>query len=384
MKVGNRYYFDFNSTAPMAASVRRWLAVGDFPQGNPASTHSMGKKARREMDQVTEFLQTTFELPERRHRLFFHSGASEGIVTLLTGFGEGRPFHFFHLTTDHPCVTQTAHKLNIRGHSVHSIPVDKSGLFDERALIKRIQSCSAPVLFNCTWVNNETGVVIPLEQLSRIKEQTGCTIHVDAVQAIGKIPKWNRPVADLDAYTFSGHKFGALKGCGFSFVSETFSLAPLIPPGPGRPLRGGTENLPGIISLKLALEELRQHYCFEKQVCAKNLLEQKLNHLLGDRGEIVASDSPRNGNTIQLILHNTSSQISALAFSMAGIDVSSGSACASGSPAPSPVLSAMGHSEHFAKNALRFSFSPQFHESQVEEYYQKIAAVLARFIDQED
>ena len=378
MKIGDRYYFDFNATAPIAIGVLSWLSSGKHPHANPASIHAGGKRSLREIDLVREFLYTTFNLSERSHRLFFHSGASEGITTLLGGFERGG--HFFYFPTDHACVTTIARGMKSKGCNIHPIPVDKNGDFDERKIIEQILSLSSPVLLNCTWVNNETGVVTPLEKIVEIKKQTGCTVHVDAVQSIGKIPDWNRLFAELDSYTFSGHKFGALKGCGFSFLSETFSLTPLVAPTVSRPLRGGTENLPGIISLKMALEELQQHYSFEKQSRAKNLLEQKLSLLVEDGGEIVASDAFRNGNTICLILHNTKAQISTLALSMAGIDVGSGSACSSGMPTPSPVLTAMGYPEDRAKNALRLSFSPWFQESEVEEYYQKIEAVLSRFL----
>ena len=375
MKIGDRYYFDFNATSPIAASVRHWLSSTEYPEGNPSSVHMTGKRSQWELEQVREFLHTTFALPAREYHLVFHSGASEGIVTLLRGFEEGRPADIFYFTTDHSCVIDTAERMG-----GHPIPVDKDGDFDEGELVKRIQSCSSPVLLNATWVNNETGVVTTLDKIQRIRKETGCRVHVDAVQAVGKISSWGQPPPTLDAYTFSGHKFGALKGCGFSFVAKTFPLAPLIPPTSGRPLRGGTENLLGIISLKMALEELQRDYSFEKQAQAKNLLEQKISELIGAAGEVVARTGLRNGNTIQLILHSAPAQVTLPALSMGGIDVSSGSACSSGAPTPSHVLLGMGYSKQQAKNALRFSFSPHFRDSEVDEYFQKIQSILVRFV----
>ena len=378
MKIGNRYYFDFNSTAPVSNNVKNWLSQGNYPQGNPTSTHATGKNALKEIDRVRNFLYAAFELSENQYHLFFHSGASEGITSLLNSFVKKPIFYFFYLSTDHSCVVTSAQKMQESGHCTYPIPVDKNGYFDEEELIKHIKSCPSPVLLNATWVNNETGVIVPLEKLVSIKEETGCTIHIDSVQSIGKVPHWNQLSDKLDAYTFSGHKFGALKGCGFSFIAKTFPFSPLIPPNAARPFRGGTENLFGIISLKLALEELQEQYSFKKQALAKNLLEQKLTPLLKDAGEIIAPKSLRNGNTIQVILHKTQAQVSTLAFSTASIDVGSGSACTSGSLSPSHVLTAMGYSNSLAKNALRFSFSPFFKESEVEEYYQAIAPILAR------
>ena len=378
--MGDRHYFDFNATAPISPDVQRWLSSGNCPQGNPSSTHTTGQKALREIDKTKEFLHTTFGLAQRHHRIFFHSGASEGIATLLPGFGKGRRINLFHAATDHSCVLNVACEMEEMGHTITIIPVDKNGDFDEQELVNRIKSASLPVLLNCTWVNNETGVITPLEKIIRIKKKTNCIVHVDAVQSAGKISHWNRLSPELDAYTFSGHKFGALKGCGFSFLNEAFPPNPLIPPSPGRPLRGGTENLPGIISQRIALEELGRDYSFEKQARAKNLLEQKLALLVKDRGEIVAREGLRNGNTICLLLHDTPAQISTLALSMAGIDAGSGSACSSGAATGSHVLKAMGYSKNHAKNAIRLSFPPGFRESEAEGYHQKISAVLARFL----
>ena len=380
MKIGDRYYFDFNATSPITSSVRGWLSSLNYPEGNPSSVHVMGRCSFQEIEQVREFLHSVFGLSVQEHHLFFHSGASEGIATLLGGFDEAREADMFYFSTDHSCVIDTMKKRGARGKRFHPISVDENGDFDEGELVKRMRSCSSPVLLNVTWVNNETGVITPLEKAVAIKEQTGCTVHVDAVQAVGKIPLWSQLSTQLDAYTFSGHKFGALKGCGFSFMAKNFPLTPFIPPTSVRPLRGGTENLFGIISLKMALEDLQRNYSFERQVRAKNLLEQKITKLVGDSGEIVASDGLRNGNTIQIILHKTRAQVTLPALSMAGIDASSGSACSSGAPLPSHVLLAMGYSEEWAQNALRFSFAPSFQESEVEEYYQKIQSVLARLM----
>ena len=243
----------------------------------------------------------------------------------------------------------------------------------------QILQCRGPVLLNCTWVNNETGVIFPLSRILLLKQRTGCFVHVDAVQSVGKIENWRALEPRLDAYTFSSHKFGGLKGSGFSLVSGEFPFLPLIAGRQEGGLRAGTENLLGIITGGMALEQVDREHDFASQKRAKDAIENSLVDLLGPKGEVVARESLRNGNTIFLVLHETLSQISTLAFDLAGVDVGSGSACSSGAVHPSRILLAMGYSERAAKSGIRLSFSPCLKEADVPEYWEKLVAVLERF-----
>jgi cysteine desulfurase len=221
-----------------------------------------------------------------------------------------------------------------------------------------------------------------LKDLELLQQDYTFKVHVDAVQAVGKIKDWHLLFKSVDAYTFSGHKFGALKGSGFSFIQNDFDIDPILKGGGQQyGLRSGTENTFSFHSIPLALDYLFDHYNFNEQVAAKRSFEEKLKQVLGNEGEVVGSDdNNRNGNTIYFILYETKAQISSMAFDMAGFDVSNGSACSSGSVKPSRVLLAKGYSDVFAKSAIRVSFSPLLSKEESDSIWNKFEKVLTRFI----
>lgn len=380
--INNRYYFDYNATSPLAESVKSWLTKGDFPFANPVSIHHSGKSVRRSINEVREYLFKTFSLNESQFDLYFHSGATEGIGNTIRGFYERHEkMSFAYIASDHSCVYQHAEYLRTKGVTVLELQVDCNGQIKDDELVK-IEDLPGPVLLNWTWVNNETGVVFPLEDAVKIKQvRPDCYVHVDAVQAPGKIPAWNKLEPRLDAYTFSAHKFGALKGVGFSFIASTFDVAPIIIGGGqqgGR--RSGTENTFGTYSVMLALQELEQNYNPSESAKALELIKEQILSALGDAGELVAAKAPvRNTNTLYVVFHNAKSDITSVAFDLAGMDVSTGSACSSGAIVPSRVLMSMGYDEVRSKSAIRFSFSPYLKVDNTQEFGEKISAVVNRF-----
>ena len=201
----------------------------------------------------------------------------------LKNFKEKKAVSFFFSTVDHACVVQLKDELEALGHSVFSFGVNRLGEFDVDELIIKIrqeQSIGHDTFMNFTYINNETGVVWPISLAEKIKKATNAFIHVDAVQLVGKISNWNGLSPELDSYTFSGHKFGALKGVGFSFVKKNCEIPPLLVGGNQQDgLRAGTENALGIYSLKLSLEEVSEHFSPVDLLLAKNEIEKKLVNL---------------------------------------------------------------------------------------------------------
>ena len=384
--INNRYYFDYNATSPLAESVKSWFPNGDLLFANPSSIHTSGKKSKRHINETKNFLKEIFSLsPE--YKTFFHSGATEGVNSLVKGFAqklfsEGKRIHFVHSCVDHSCVYNLRDELELYGHEVSTFSVDKNGDYDIDEVIALLKKSSSPSLLNFTWVNNENGVVWSLDELNRIKQETNCLIHVDSVQSIGKIEGWNKLNQVVDAYTFSGHKFGAMKGIGFSFVKESFPFCSMMRGGGQQEgMRSGTENTNGIYSLKLALEEVLKKQNFTELNRSKKYIEDSIDSVLSGEARIVSKDAGRrNGNTIYLILPGKKADILITAFDLARMDVSSGSACSSGAILPSRVLLAMGVSEEDAKSALRFSFSYELTLKEAQEYSEKITSVLKRFL----
>lgn len=380
--ISNRYYFDYNATSPLAESVKSWLAKGDFPFANPVSIHHSGKSVRRHINEVRDYLYKTFSLNDNQFDLYFHSGATEGIGNIIRGFYErNKSMSFAYVATDHSCVYQHALYLKSMGVEVLELQVDSDGQI-KSGEIEKINKLPGPVLMNWTWVNNETGVVFNLADAAKIKQlRPDCFIHVDAVQAPGKIQAWSKLETSLDAYTFSAHKFGALKGVGFSFLAQSFDVAPIVIGGGqqgGR--RSGTENTFGTYTSMLALQELAENYSAATSAQALELIKEQILTALGDGGELVAANAPiRNTNTLYVVFHNAKSDITSVAFDLAGMDVSTGSACSSGAIVPSRVLMSMGYDEVRAKSAIRFSFSPYLSIENAREFGEKISAVVNRF-----
>lgn len=388
MNLNNRIYLDFNATAPVVAPVKDMLSSTELSFGNPSSVHATGKKARRALNEVRSFLYSTFGLSETDFQLYFHSGATEGINTFVKGLAlkatsKKEKLSFYAFRSDHSCVCNQKPFLETLGHTYHCVPVAKDGSLNVGALEDLIQQDSADIkVVNWTWVNNETGIVSPLSKIGELKKNHKIIVHVDGVQAPGKIANWSELNNTLDAYTFSGHKFGALKGSGFSFIKEGLELCALLNGGGQQQgLRSGTENTWGIYSLKAALEHVKKNYDFTSQNQATRQLEAKILDIVGEKGEVIGAANPhRNGNTIDLLLYGIKAHTSAMVFDMAGLDVSNGSACSSGAVIPSRVLLSMGYDEDQAKSALRLSFGPYFNEKEAKEIWPKLEEILKRLL----
>ncbi len=385
MNLKNRLYLDHNATTPVSGSV--YEHIKEMPFANPSSVHGSGKKARREVGIVTDFLHDLFQMESNTFEVVYHSGATEGINTIAKGLAleakkAGESFTFFYLGSDHSCINNQKGFLHALGFDYKELPIDENGALLEEQAIKLIkENPSSTKFLNFTWVNNETGIVFDLAQAERIKEATGVIVHVDAVQAVGKISNWFNLSSNLDFYTFSGHKFGALKGCGFSFVRAELPLMPLLNGG-GQQLgrRSGTENTFGILSLKLALEEVKEGYDHAGQRAARDWFEDQIQGLLADQGEVIGKKAKRNGNTIYFFLYEVSAQNAAMVFDMAGIDLSNGSACSSGAVVPSRVLLAMGYNESQAKSALRVSFAWNFNHEDAQNIWDQFEGPLKRLL----
>ncbi len=379
-----RLYLDYNSTSPLSVSVIEYLKKGDFYFANSSSIHRSGKKSKKLIRETTDFLLNELLKVNYSHSLFYHSGATEGINTIIKGvssyfWNKDQRVAYFYSGADHSVCHELGSELSSLGHQVIKFDVDKNGTFDINKLIEQINSYKCPVILNFTWVNNETGVVWNLKLAEQIKKETGCIVHVDSAQAVGKISDWNQLSGSLDFYTFSGHKFGAMKGVGFTLSHNNSKFSPLlVGGGQQNKMRSGTENILGIYSIKLAIKHLLKSVNYEKLECFKLDLENQISSVLGKKGEIVSINSPnRNNNTIYFIVYGVQASILLTALDMAGIEVSTGSACSSGATIPSRVLVNMGYNEKDAKSAIRLSLG---HDNEDEKILERLMVVLNRFL----
>jgi cysteine desulfurase len=358
-----RLYLDYNATSPLSRSVIDWLKSGDFLFANPASQHSDGKASRKRLSEARAFVYRCFGQREADARLFFHSGATEAFHTLAYSFSEtarlaGRDLLICVSRLDHPAVTSLQEKYfgphvkffelkrgrNLRYRHAENFEALRDRKDDNPELL---------ILYHHLWVHNETGQVSPLEELRDLRGVPDLTIHVDAVQAPGKIPDW-RCLAEGDVWSFSAHKFGALKGVGFTFLRAGVPFHPLILGGGQQTnLRSGTENVQGVISAHLALRDLEAVDVSRNRDQRRRLLRFLEAELAGIGGLI--ADEPAASNTIYFYLDSLTSDVALAMFDLAGVALSAGSACSSGAAKASPLLLQRGLPD-VARNGLRISW----------------------------
>ncbi len=363
-KSTHRLYLDHNATGPLAPEVIDRLRDGALSFANPASIHASGKEARRALHEAVAHIKRHFE-GVSAHQLIFHSGATEGVSLVIKGHAlelthQGKKGHYFLGASDHSCVLSQEKFLKTLGHEVSTYPVDSLGVIQIDKLKEELKKTKGPTFINWTAVNNETGVAQDLAQAAGFKRETGAFIHVDAAQLPFKLRDWNQLLPEIDAYTFSGHKFGALKGVGMSFIKEEATLFPLLDGGgqqSGR--RSGTENVLGTLSLAWALESGIRRFDPGASLMARAELELELRRHFGERILVVGAHAPlRACNTLGLAFPDIKADRTFTAFDLAGIDIGVGPACSSGSFKPSRVMMAMGMSEDLARTGVRLSFSP--------------------------
>lgn len=366
--ISNRFYFDYNATSPLAQKVKNFLANGDFLFGNPSSLHQEGKHSKKFINESRDYIFNLFQISPLHYHLFFHSGATESINLYFKGnalrlFKEKKKGLYLFSTVDHAAVNELKNHLELFGHRVEYFEVDGQGQFDLDDLIKRIKNAELnnyEVYLNFTYINNETGIVWPLSLALKIKAVTKCYIHVDAVQLVGKIINWNSLASEIDAYTFSGHKFGAMKGIGFTFLKKNSPYESLLTGGNQQDgFRSGTQNALGVYSIKLALEETQDLFNGPLLVETKKYIEDQLSNIIGTRGEIVGIKAPhRNLNTFFIVMFGEKAEVLSMKFDMQGMDVSTGSACSSGIIKENRILMSMGYNKDVSRSAVRLSFSP--------------------------
>jgi cysteine desulfurase len=354
-----------------------WPYVNQF-YGNPSSMHHWGAEAANGVSQAREQVVQALGAASETE-VVFTSGGSESdnmaIVGTLRAYPEKR--HIITSAVEHPAVIGLCRELESRqGYEVTYLGVDSQGMLDLDQLRDSLRPDTAIV--SIMMANNETGVIFDSEAIGKIVKAAGVMYHVDAVQAVGKLPL-DMQRSTIDLLSFSGHKIHAPKGVGALYVRKGTKLRPLVVGGhQERGRRAGTENVQAIVGLgvacKLATQELAEQN--ERLRALRDRLEQKLL--------TTVSDSHLNGHPVHR-LPNTSNisfrfiegEGVLLLLDRAGIAASSGSACTSGSLEPSHVLKAMGVPFTSAHGSVRFSLSRYNTQEQID----YVAAVMPRIVE---
>jgi cysteine desulfurase len=382
-----RLYLDYNATSPLSQSVIDWLKSGEVLFANPASQHSSGKASRKLINETRTRLFQTFDQSENETKLFFHSGATEAMMTFAYSFSEwarlqGKEVLICYSKTDHPAVTSLVEHFFGAHVKFLELIIDQNLEYDHALNLKNIQdkkdnNPELLILYHHLWVHNESGIVSPLSELKKLKSIPDLYIHVDAVQAPGKILDWKElKVADI--FSFSAHKFGALKGIGFSFFSKTISFSPLISGGGQQSgLRSGTENPQGIMSIALALKDLALVDIAQNFRLREKLESALVEQLKGIGGVVSGRGKHRNSNTIYFYFNQHSSDITLALFDLNGLEISAGSACNSGAAKASKIMSHLGFKDE-AKNGLRLSLPFVSSEEHLADIQARMSLVISK------
>ena len=329
-----RLYLDHAATTPVIAPARAAMAEALAQWANPSSPHAEGRAAKAALESARARMADALNWP---HDIVFTSGATEAIAMALT---RNRADALFVSAVEHDAVSRSAPK-------AVALPVTAEGIVTPETLDQHLAAHNVPLpLVAIQQVNNETGVIQPLETLIPLVRARGGLVFADCAQSAVKMP-----LPDADMIAISAHKFGGPPGIGALLVKDVGQLSPS--GGQEKGYRGGTENLPAIMGMTAAAEaargwlgraaDLRQH------------LEASLE---AAGGEIVAAAAPRLPTIASYRMPGKASSAQLIQFDLAGIAVSAGSACSSGTLKTSHVLKAMGLADEKAGEVIRVSFGP--------------------------
>ena len=379
--MAERIYLDWNATTPLRAEARQAMAAAWALPGNPSSVHAEGRQARRMIEEArTAVAEAVGAQP--RNLVFTSSGTEANALALTLGLrkGAGAP-------VERLVVSAIEHASVLAGgrfppDAISRTQVTPSGVVDLNRLASLLET-GGPALVSIMAANNETGALQPVREAAEIVHRAGGLLHVDAIQAFGKI-SFDINEIGADVATLSAHKIGGPKGIGALVLADGIEgIDPLLRGG-GQEMgrRAGTENVAGIAGFGAAVRAA----IGAREADAAHLegLRKRLEKGLKETaGTVVFSiDVPRLPNTTLFTIPGLRAETAVIGFDLEGIAVSSGSACSSGKVQPSHVLEAMGFGAKLAQGAVRLSLGWSTTEADVEsclKAWRKLAHTLLRW-----
>jgi cysteine desulfurase len=374
----NVIYVDNNATTQVSPEVlEEMLPYFNEFYGNPSSMHTFGGKVEYKLTEArTRIASLLGASPEE---IILTSCGTESDSTAIRAAILSNPDkkHILTSRVEHPAVKNHYEYLSKNGYRVTFVPVDRQGRLDLDYLYKNLSDNTA--LVSIMWANNESGVIFPIEEISKITKEKGIVFHTDAVQAVGKIPIDLKTI-DIDMLSLSGHKLHGPKGVGALYVRRGTKYTPFIIGGhqeKGR--RGGTENVASIIGLGKSAELAAAHLS-DKNNQVKQLRDKLETEILKRVPNTIINGDRNNRlpNTTSIAFEYVEGESILLMMDEFGICASSGSACTSGSLEPSHVLRAMGVPFTAAHGSVRFSLSKYNTEEEIDFIIEKLPPIIKR------
>lgn len=375
-----RIYLDHAATTPMHPRViEKMMEVMNHNFGNPSSIHSFGREARHYIDLARETLAKSIGAKE--NEIVITSGGTEADNMALFGVAESYQHKGKHIITtqvEHHAVLHACQRLEKMGYEVTYLPVDKTGIVSINDLSEALRTDT--ILVSIMYGNNEVGSIQPIKEIGELLKPHQALFHTDAVQAYG-IEDIDVNELNVDLLSVSAHKINGPKGTGFLYVRDKVKLVPRAYGGEQeRKRRAGTENVAAIVgfqtAVQIATEERlsnREKYQGFKKTFIDHLNKQNVDFSING---LLEHSLP---HVLNLSFPGTNVEAMLVNLDLAGIAVSSGSACTAGSIEPSHVLVAMfGKESDVLINSIRFSFGFTTTEDQIIKTADQTAKIVSR------
>jgi cysteine desulfurase len=372
-------YLDHNATTPVRAEVLEAMMPYFRDRfGNASSIHAFGQAARAPVEEARARVAAL--IGARPGEVFFTSGGTEADNLALKGVAYANRDRGNHLITtaiEHSAVLSTCRFLEEEGFEVTCLPVDAYGMVDPEAVERAITPRT--VLISVMHANNEIGTLQPVRKIGMIARRHGVYFHTDAVQSAGKVPV-DVEAAQVDLLSLSAHKIYGPKGVGAIYVRKGTRIAPVMHGGHHENnMRSGTENTPGIVGFgraaELALAEQETEY--RHLAGLRDALQARIAETVDD-ARINGHPARRLPGTLNVSFPGAEGESLIMSLDLAGIAVSAGSACSSGSLEPSHVLLALGIDPHTALGSVRFSFGRDNTLADVDYVMEHLPGIVSR------
>jgi cysteine desulfurase len=368
-------YLDNNASTRLDPEV--WLAMSAAAEtfGNPSSVHAEGQKARRAVEEARTDVARLIGASEGE--VVFTSGGTEANAAALFGAVGGRSGRIVISGVEHPSVREAAIRLSSGGRcELVAVPPEPSGALDSGRVLAAI--VPGTLLVSVMTANNEYGAVFPIAEIAEVARSRGCLVHTDAVQAAGRL-EVAAGASGVDLLSVSAHKMHGPKGAGALYVRRGVALESHTPGGgQEKRRRAGTENTLSIVGFGAAARQAARSRSVDAPGVAR--LRDRLERGILERVtqvRVLGAGIERLPNTLAALFEGASGEALLIRLDLEGVAVSVGSACSSGTIAPSPALLALGLTRAEALSVVRFSLSRETTDAEIDRVLELLPRVVA-------